>query len=195
MNHAYPGMALALLASASWLAEAGMERARRVFALFVFVPALCLAPFLFGTAKDFSNGEEYPGLTAAVRRVAPARPSIAALAEQLDVGHPLVRRLGGTWIGRQNCLWVSWGVRYLLSERPTPAPRRARLLGAMRDDEAAFAADVARRAPDVLLVENKDVEAWARRQPALAAIFEDYRQVGVASGVEVWRRAAREERP
>jgi hypothetical protein len=194
MNHAYPGMALALLASASFLSEsAEAERARRVFALFVFVPALCLAPFLFGTTKDFGNGEEYPGLTAAVQRVAPAHPKIAALAEQLDVGHPLVRRLGGTWVGHQNCLWVSWGVRYLLSQRPASASQRARLLSAMRDDEATFAADVVRGNPDILLVENKDVETWARRQPALAAIFPDYRHVDDASGVEVWRRGPLEE--
>ncbi len=189
MNHAYPGTALALLAAASFLSEgADAGRSRRVFALFVFIPALCVAPFLFGTTKDFGNGEEYPGLTAAVERIAPAHPSMAALAEQLDIGHPLVRRLGGTWVGRQNCLWVSWGVRYLLRHRPESASQRAWLLGAMRDDEATFTADVDRGKPDILLVENKDVETWARRQAAFAPIFRDYRQVEEASGVEVWRR-------
>jgi hypothetical protein len=192
MNHAYPGMALALLASASFLFES-MEvgRSRRVFALFVFVPALCLAPFLFGTTKDFGNGEEYPGLTKAVQQVAPVHPKIAALAEQLDIGHPLVRRLSGTWVGHQNCLWVSWGVRYLLSEGSASASRRARLLGAIRDDEATFAADVDRNRPDILLVENNNVETWARRQAALAPVFQDYRQVAEASGVEVWQRDRR----
>ncbi|MGB6490754.1 MAG: hypothetical protein WBF10_04820 [Methylovirgula sp.] len=193
MNHAYPGIALALLAAASLLSEpADAGRSRRVFALFVFIPALCLAPFLFATTKDFGDGEEYPGLAAAVQRVAPVHPKMTALAEQLDVGHPLVRRLGGTWIGQQNCLWVTWGARYLLRRGLASASERARLLGAMHDDEARFAADVGRGKPDILLVENKDVETWARREPALASIFQDYRQVEEASGVEVWRRVSPE---
>jgi hypothetical protein len=189
MNHAYPGIALALLASASFLSEQGApDRLRRCFALFVFVPALCVAPFLFGTMKDFGNGEEYPGLTAAVRSVAPAHPKIIALAEQLDVGHPLVRQVGGIWVGRQNCLWVSWGVRYLLGEGLAPPAERPRLLAYMQQDEETFAADVALGKPDILLVESPDVESWARRQPALGSIFRGYRQVEKIAEVGIWLR-------
>ena len=191
MNHAYPGIALALLASASFLsasAEAGESRLRRSFALFVFIPAFCLAPFLFGTMKDFGNGEEYPGLADAVRRVAPAHPKIAALAEQLDVGHPLVRRLGGIWVGRQNCLWVSWGVRYLLGQGLTPPGERARLLELMREDEAMFASDVDLGKPDILLVESNEVLSWALSQPALAAALRNYEQVANVGEVGIWRR-------
>ena len=191
MNHAYPGVALALLASASFLSmpsEANGRRLRRSFALFVFVPALCLAPFLFGTMKDFGDGEEYAGLTDAVRRVAPAHPSIAALAEQLDVGHPLVRRLGGTWIGHQNCLWVSWGVRYLLGQGLASPAERGRLLEHMRKDEEVFAEDINLGQPDILLVESPQLESWARKQPALGAIFQDYAEVGKIGGIGIWRR-------
>jgi hypothetical protein len=191
MNHAYPGIALALLASASLLSQPVQSegaRLRRSFALFVFVPALCLAPFLFGTMKDFGDGEEYAGLTDAVRRVAPAHPKISALAEQLDVGHPLVRRLGGTWIGHQNCLWVSWGVRYLLGHGLVPPAERGRLLDYMQVDQKQFADDINLGKPDVLLVESPGVEAWARTQPALHAIFDGYRQVERAGEVEIWLR-------
>lgn len=193
-NHAYPGIALALLASASFLSgrrdldtKPDECRRRRVFALFVFLPALCVAPFLFGTTTDFRNLEEYPGLTAAVRRVAPAHPRIIALAEQLDVGHPLVRHLHGVWAGRQNCLWISWGVRYLLARGVAPA-EKVRLLDHMRKDEAAFAEDVDKGKPDILLVESPDVESWARTQPALQAIFQNYRKGGQSGEVGIWRR-------
>jgi hypothetical protein len=191
MNHAYPGIALALLASASFLsapAEAEGNGLGRAFALFIFIPALCVAPFLFGTMKDFGDGEEYAGLTEAVRAVAPAHPKIAALAEQLDIGHPLVRRLGGTWIGHQNCLWVSWGVRYLLGQRLAQPAERARLLDYMHKDEEVFAADINLGKPDILLVENPEVESWARTQPALSSIFRGYRQVESPAQVEIWVR-------
>jgi hypothetical protein len=197
MNHAYPGIALALLASASFLSEPaeadrGAGRLRRSFALFVFVPALCLAPFLFGTMKDFGNGEEYPGLTDAVRRTAPAHPKIAALAEQLDVGHPLVRRLGGIWVGHQNCLWVSWGVRYLLGQGPGAPAERARLLDHMRKDEELFAGDINLGKPDILLVESPQLESWAREQPVLSAIFHEYEQAGKIGEISIWRRSQNE---
>lgn len=195
MNHAYPGIALALLASASFLsAPAGADgsRLRRSFALFVFIPALCLAPFLFGTMKDFGNGEEYAGLTDAVRRVAPAHSKIAALAEQLDVGHPLVRRLGGTWVGHQNCLWVSWGVRYLLGQGLAPPAERERLLEHMRKDEEVFADDINLGKPDILLVESPEVKSWARKQPALSAIFQEYGEVGKIGEISIWRRSQNE---
>ncbi len=191
MNHAYPGVGLALLAAASFISAPGapgLTAARRIFALFVFVPSLCLAPFLFGTLKDFGNGEEYPGLAEAVRRLGPAHPQIAALAEQLDVGHPLVRNLGGTWVGRQNCLWVSWGVRYLLARGLVSESERARLLDYMRADEAQFESDVDRAKPQILLVEDANVEIWARSQAPLRAVLEDYRRLENAGAVEIWRR-------
>jgi hypothetical protein len=197
MNHGYPGMALALLASASFLSahaegapnETGRAgRSRRWFKLYVFVPGLCPAPFLFGTIIDFSKREEYPGLTNAVRQVAPPHPKIIALSELLDVGHPLVRRLDGTRVGRQNCLWVSWRVRYLIGQgRVTPADKD-RLLAHMRKDEEMFAEDVSLGKPDVLLVESPRLETWARAQPALGGIFQFYHRVGKNGQISIWLR-------
>jgi hypothetical protein len=200
MNHAYPGMALALLASAVFLVNSGdvakspgkpdalfMAR-RRWFALYVFVPAVCVSPVLFGLSEDWPGKEEYPGLTAAVAQVAPAHPKIAALAGQLDIGHPLVRHLNGTWVGRQNCLWVSWGVKYLLGRSSPDPAERAKLMNLMREDEATFAEDLRLGRPDILLVETPTLESWARSQPALAWIFDNYRAAGKIGAIGVWVR-------
>jgi hypothetical protein len=86
MNHAYPGMALALLAGAVFLVNSGgaakstgrpdtiFTARRRWFALFGLLPAFCVSPVLFGLSEDWPGKEEYPGLTAAVARAAPAHP-------------------------------------------------------------------------------------------------------------------------
>jgi len=190
MNHSYPGLALALLGSVFFLLgecdAAGLARRRR-FALFVFVPVLCGAPFIFGALADWRNKEEVPGLKAEVARLAPAHPKIAVLAEELPLGHPLVRQLGGTWVGRQNCLWVSYTVKYLLAQG-ADEPRRSRLLSLKEADEAMFAEDVRRGQPDVLLVETPDLEAWARREPNLAAVFNAYHWAGRVQAVSIWLR-------
>jgi hypothetical protein len=202
MNHAYPGMALALLASALFLGRSGgaaealdqpgafFINRRRRFALYIVLPALCVSPFLFGLGEEWPGKEEYPGLAAAVAQVAPARPKIAALAEQLDVGHPLVRHLGGTWIGRQNCLWISWGVKYLLSRGNIDPAGRATLMAFLHQDEVEFAEDLRLGRPDILLVETPELESWARKEPALARIFEGYHAAGKAGAIGIFVRDA-----
>jgi hypothetical protein len=149
------------------------------------VPVLCAAPFLFGALIDLRGEEEYPGLTAEVTRLAPSHPKIIALAEQLDLGHPLVRQLGGTWVGRQNCLWVTYAVRYLLNGN-VGEPRRSRLLRYKQADEAMFAEDVRRGQPDVILVETPGLESWARQEPQLAGLFESYHLAGRVKAVSIW---------
>ncbi len=191
-NHTFPGLAFALFALAAQLRffSAPALRAaqrQRSFTMYVFLPVLCAAPFLFGAVQLVTNGEEHPGLTAAVARIAPPRPRIAALAEQLDYGHPLVRRLGGTWVGRQNCLWISWGVKYLRGGGrgdPAAEARRSKYLGA---DLEMFAEDVRKGKPDVLLVESEELAAWARAQPALSSLFDAYALAGSAGDIEIWR--------
>lgn len=191
-NHALPGIVFGLMALAAEIQNARQPTAGRneagATAKFVFLPLLCAAPFLFGAVQLLSNGEEHRGLLAAVAQVAPPRPKIAALAEQLDFGHPLVRQLAGTWIGRRNCLWVSWGVKYLRRQGGLAAPAAARLARDIDDDLQMFAQDVASGKPDILLVESGELEAWARRQPALSGLFDGFAEAGHAGAIEIWRR-------
>jgi hypothetical protein len=190
MNHSYPGLALALLGSVFFLfggEDAADPIRQRRFALFIFAPMLCVAPFVFGALVDWRNEEEVPGLKAEVARLAPPHPKIAALAEELGLGHPLVRQLGGSWIGRQNCLWVSYTAKYLRAEG-VDETRRSRLLSFQEADEAMFAEDVRRGQPDVLLVETPELEAWARREPNLRNVFDAYHLAGRVQAVSIWLR-------
>ncbi len=188
MNHAYPGFALALLAMGVSLIGKSETADRHRFALTIFLPVSLVAPLLFGALIDFRDKEEFPGVRAEVERLAPAHPKIAALAEEPDLGHPLVRQLGGTWIGQQNCLWVSYAVKYLLGRGGIDEARRASLLRYKQADEAMFAEDVQRGRPDVLLVETPELETWARYEPALETIFEPYHLAGHAGAVSIWLR-------
>jgi hypothetical protein len=195
MNHSYPGLALALLGSVFFLlgdcdirdADTVDLTTKRRFALFVFAPVLCVAPFVFGALVDWRNEEEYPGLKSEVARLAPEHPKIAVLAEELTIGHPLVRQLGGIWVGRQNCLWVSYTAKYLLAQEAGEA-RRSRLLLLKDADETMFVEDVFRGKPDVLLVETQELEAWARREPNLSAVFNAYHLAGRVQAVSIWLR-------
>jgi hypothetical protein len=193
-NHAYPGISFAIVALAAELRSQAVggnvqfaSGAPRQLMLFLFVPILCATPFLFDVMRLLTNAEEHPGLTATVSKLAPPHPGIAALAEQLDFGHPLVRQIGGRWVGRQNCLWISWGVKYLRIKDiadPVIEARRAQYLGA---DLTMFAEDIRVGRPDILLIESKALEVWARAQPVLSDLFAAYVLTATAGEVEIWQ--------
>lgn len=190
-NHAYPGVGLGILACVA-LATGRMARAREAaarFARFAVLPALAVSPFLGAVAMNLPGAEEHPGLTAAVRALAPPHPKIAALAEQLDYGHPLVRRLGGTWIGRDNALWVNNCVAQILATRRPGAEARARLEDYAAEERRRLAADIAQGRPDAILVESAEFLKWARSKPEFAHVLDGYVKAGQAGEVEIWTRA------
>src|SRR5258707_1126986 len=51
-------------------------------------------------------------LQAAVARLGP-HPKILAITAEPGLGHPLVRALNGTWISRQQGLWVQAYLEYM----------------------------------------------------------------------------------
>ncbi len=189
-NHAYPGEALGILALVA-LALGGL-RARPAeagrFARIALLPALVVAPFLCAVQLNLPAAEEYPGLTAAVRANAPAHPRIAALAHQLDVGHPLTRRLGGVWIARRNALWVDNCVRQILSTKKVDDESRARLLEYAADERREFAEDMAKGRPDVLLIESAPLREWALTKAEFSGLLDGFAKKAQVGDIEVWAR-------
>jgi len=192
-NHAYPGIALALLAWCFFALD-GHPRARaaregRLFK-FVFLPALVASPFLFGAIKVLADVEEHPGLRAELARVAPAHPRLIVMARQLDYGHPVTRQLEGAWVGRPNALWTASLAAYLLRDVKDPA-WRARLEDYRRRDLAGFVEDVRAGKPDAIVVEDRDTREWVLKQPESAAALDGYEKAGEAQEIEIWTRKTR----
>lgn len=195
INHAFPAVALILFA---WTFLALGDRAVRMarasetkerLVKFLFIPALVAAPAFFGVVEQISDREEHPGLLDAVARVAPPHPRVIAMASQLDFGHPLVRHLGGEWVGRQNALWVTALVGRLLPSAADPADR-ARLEARRRDDLAGFAQDVRAARPDIVIVEDAATRAFVTGRPEAGGVLDGYRLAKRAGDIEIWRREA-----
>jgi hypothetical protein len=188
-NHAYPVTAFALFATLALWRDRIETPGAREFALYCVVPAFVCAPFFAAPVMALPGAEEYPGLAAAIRANAPAHPRLAVLAEQLDIGHPVVRLVDGVWVGRRNAIWVNNCVTHILETSNVEPARRDRLKEFARQDRALLAEDIAQGRPDVILVESAQLRAWAGKQPELAHVLDDYRKVAVASEIEVWTRA------
>jgi len=191
INHAYPALALLLLA---WLLHA-LDEAREKrgaahpLVRFFFVPLLIASPFCFGGGGQWADAEEYPGLLAAASH-APAQPRVIALAFDCDVGHPLTRRLHGQWVGHPCALWTTSFVEQLWDGSASDPAYRARLAEYRRRDLTTFAQDVEQRRPDIIVVGSSHLREWSANQPEIAGVLESFEKTGAAGEVEVWTRRA-----
>jgi hypothetical protein len=194
INHAYPSVALLMLAWLAFIIEetrvAGRGLLDRPLVKYFFLPAFVAAPFFFAAARQWSDAEEYPGLAAAVAAHAPAHPRLIALAINCDVGHPLTRHVQGVWVGRPCSLWTSSYVGRVLETGAADkdAAYRARLLDYRHADLAAFAQDAEAGRADAVIVESKELRDWAATQPELAAVLAPFEKVATAGAVELWTR-------
>lgn len=189
-NHTYPGEALGVLALVALvlgrLKAAGEEAAR--FGHIAVIPALIVAPFLCAAQRNMPGAEEYPELTAAVQANAPARPRIAALAHQLDVGHPLTRRIDGAWVMRRNALWVDNCVRQILATKKIDDETRARLLEYAADERREVGEDIAKGQPDVILIETPQLRGMGAEENGILRPAGRLCEEGAGGDIEVWAR-------
>jgi hypothetical protein len=116
-----------------------------------------------------------PEFTRALASLGP-HPSVAAIAEGLGVGFPLVRNVGGVWVQRTQGLLMTAGARRLIDENPDDRALAARLEPIIRRDREMVAEDIERHRPDALLISRHGARfhAWAMSDPALAAARADY---------------------
>jgi hypothetical protein len=193
INHAYPAIALMLLAFTLLALRDRTARtgppaaATPALIKFLFLPAFVAAPACFGLIDLLSDREEHPGLLEAATTGAPPHPRVATIASQLDFGHPLVRELDGEWVGRQNALWVTALVGRLL---PSAGPeRRARLEAFRHADLEALAEDLREGRPDIVVVEDEATRKFVAGRPETAGALESYRLAERAGEIEIWRRS------
>jgi len=130
-----------------------------------------------------------PGLAQAVARVAPPRPSVITLGPDLLTGHPLVRNVGGRWAGSRAALFIADGAHDELAN--ARGETRSKLFRWYQADIDAFANDVERERPDVVLVDSRPQLAWLRDDPRVRRTMLNYRPAARAGAIEVWTRRDR----
>jgi hypothetical protein len=153
------------------LAERSAALSARVGALSAPAIALTLG-FAFVWC---AHQNESPPLQAVAEKLA-SHPKIVAITQDIGVGHPFTRQVGGVWAQRVPSLWITSGVRALLKEAKDPAVV-ARLDALARLDHDMLVEDIQRNRPDVILISNRfgEFHDWAFGDPALAAELANYR--------------------
>lgn len=156
----YPAIALGLLAVLVGIADVrdrpegsgGLRHFGRYQAALLVVLCLSAANYL---DRHYDPNRWTPGLRDAVLAVAP-HPKVIAISENLALGQPFTRELGGTWVGSAPSTWISGNAWSLIGEGANPT----RFQPWIRMEQALYARDIEDRRPDVVLVEGNRWQDW-----------------------------------
>ncbi|WP_369725261.1 hypothetical protein AB8Z38_11970 [Bradyrhizobium sp. LLZ17] len=143
---------------------------------------------------------EFPPLEQRIQSHA-KHPRLLTITDHLALGHPLVRQIGGTWVGSSCAQALTAGA--ILAEnssQPTQA-ERAKLDGIMDFERRQLLADLRNARPDVILVDTYlqssvpfDWLAWANSDPELQTELHRYREVEDVGRVRIFVDQSRSER-
>lgn len=185
--HSYPMLALAVLALGYAIA-ANMDATKLGRALNGGA-AVLLAMLFAASMLWFDDVFDAKPLQARVEKLG-AHPKILALTAEPGIGHPLVRALNGTWVSRQQALWVSAYAKRLRSEGMLDPPQDATLTRHEARERAMLVEDIKKNPPDIVLVDNLtgDGSTWLR-DPDLAVLLKSYRLAETLNRVDILKRA------
>jgi hypothetical protein len=187
-NHAYPMLALALLAFGQALMASRAERTEQYIASFIALLVTGVTFYWMGIADDRAP------LANAIRGISP-HAKVLAISPDLTIGHPAVRTAGGFWVSRVSALWITQGALMVRARGNLDPVAAARLDSYAERDRTMLSVDINRNRPDVILAEREpeyDWLAWARSDPLLANDLKPYRLDRTIGDVIILRRIGTE---
>jgi hypothetical protein len=187
--HSYPMVALAMLGVGYAAAtRRPLDRALGIFALATLAVTFGQSIVWFNWA--FDKAFDARPLWAAVASLGP-HPKILAITGEPGLGHPMVRALQGTWVSRQQGLWVAGYLRTLRNAGPLDPGQEATLARYAARERAMLIEDIKINPPTVVLIDNFSDQwsDWLRDHPDIADMLRDYRLVTTINDIEVRAKA------
>jgi hypothetical protein len=177
-------IALAMLALGHALASnvprSALDRAGRAVGLVLFAILFARSMVWFDSVFDARQ------LQASIARLGP-NPKILAITAEPGLGHPLVRDLDGTWVSRQQGLWVEAYLEYMRQHGIIGPQANPALVAYAARERAMLIEDIHRIRPSVILVDNLngDWSAWLRSHPDVSGLLQDYHLVETINRVDI----------
>jgi hypothetical protein len=112
---------------------------------------------------------------------------ILAITGEPALGHAMVRALQGTWVSRQQGLWVAGYLRSLHKHGMLGLQQEAIVERHAARERAMLIADIKKTEPTVVLVDNYSGRwsTWRADHPDVADLLKDYRPVATIDDIEV----------
>src|SRR5712671_3976372 len=188
--HSYPMLALALIALAFAVSEhkppaSAAGGGRRLGPISAFGAFFVLTFCWMNTPDTVSMS----ALAGPIRQAKP-HPTMLEISSDPAIGQPLVREVGGRWVGTVSFLWITMGGQWRRTHESLPPETAARIADYMALDRRFLVGDIRRARPDIILVEKAptDWEAWARADPEIAELLKPYSEVVTMNNVLVLKR-------
>ena len=184
--HSYPMLALALMA----LACAMSERRTQPSAVIERGGWAVVAGSLAAVTFIWMNVGAYQvALEAPIRAFKP-HPTMLTIAQDLVIGHPLVRAVGGTWVGRNGCMWIRGGGLWRRAHGPFTPEEGAQIDRYVALDRAMLIDALRNRKPDVIILQKAPVNfaKWAQEDAEINDLLKPYRDLTATPEVLILRR-------
>jgi hypothetical protein len=187
--HSYPMIAFAMLGLGGALAaRKPLDRVLGGFALVTLTVTFVQSMVWFNWA--FDKAFDMRPLWSTVASLGP-HPKILAITGEPGVGHPLVRALDGTWVSRQQGLWVAGYLRNIRQSGPLDPQQEAMLDRYAARERAMLIEDIRKNPPTVVLVDNFSDRwsDWLQQNPDIADQLRDYHWVATINDIEIRAKA------
>ncbi|MFO1137042.1 MAG: hypothetical protein U1E30_17830 [Rhodoblastus sp.] len=186
INHASSAIELAAIPMIEVLLAG---RVASLLARTLVMLAAALAPAFTLIQADLAQSMGAPDVVAVARKLMPPDGRLAAISDSMELTFPAARRIGGVWVNRHNSMWRYNTAKWILDNRNPDAAETARLNAVIATDRADLAEDISRGAPDVVMIESREVRLREMASPRIAAALAPYRLAATVEGVELWTRA------
>jgi hypothetical protein len=187
--HSYPMIAFAMLGLSYALAlRAPRTRSLGLFAVATLAVTFVQSIFWFNWA--FDKAFDARPLWASIAGLGP-HPKILAITGEPGLGHPMTRALQGTWVSRQQGLWVAAYLRNPRNGLSLDPQRKAALEVYAARERAMLIEDIKKNQPTVVLVDNfsDNWSSWLNNNRDVAGELADYRLVTTINDIEIRARA------
>lgn len=183
----YPAIALALFALGYALChETGASRIWRLGGSLLLLALFVQSMLWFDVAFDARPLQER------VAQLGQKRPAILAITAEPGIGHPLTRAVGGTWVSRQQGLWIDTYLTVMRRTGLLDDVRAAAFESYAKRERQRLIDDIRRQPPTILIVDDLTGSGtdWLQAHPDVAGLLTDFQRVDTVNQVGIFTRRA-----
>lgn len=181
----YPAIALALFALGFALTQdTGASRIWRFGGGLLLLALFVRSMLWFDVAFDARLLQERVG------QLGQKHPAVLAITSEPGIGHPLTRAIGGTWVSRQQGLWIDTYLTIMRRGGMLDDVRAAAFESYAVQERQRLIEDIRLTPPTILIVDDLTGHAsdWLKVHPDVAALLTDFQLVDTINKVGIFTR-------